>query len=261
MAEIYKITSPTNKIYIGQSINCDNRKTYYRTLNCKGQPKLYHSLQKHGWENHMFEIIEHTNIPNEREIYWINYYNSVNNGLNCSLGGSGGGYKSSETKQKISQSMKGKNTWSTGGYNKKPVLQYTTNGGFIKEWNNSSSPKINNISNCARGVSKSAGGYIWIFTCDFTPELLEERVNKCKVNNNLGKQKSLSHKCNLQKAKLGAYKTGKQILQYTIEGEFIKEWESCKNASQTLNISKSSISSNLKKRYKSAGGYIWKYKD
>jgi group I intron endonuclease len=107
MAEIYKIVSPSNKIYIGQSKNCEHRKIYYRTLNCKGQPKLYNSLKKYGWESHTFEIVESTDKPNEREIYWICYYNSVENGLNCSFGGEGGGNKSDQTKQKISQSNKG----------------------------------------------------------------------------------------------------------------------------------------------------------
>ena len=260
MTEIYKITSPSNKVYIGQSINCENRKIYYRTLNCKGQPKLYNSLKKYGWESHIFEIIEYTDEPNEREIYWICYYNSVENGLNCSLGGKGGGNKSPQTKEKISQSMKGKNTWSIGGYTKKPILQYTLNGEFIKEWPDLTSPKINNISQCANGITKSARGYIWIFTQDFNPELLYERVNTCKINNNKGKSKTISHKQNITQSKLGTFKKGKQITQYSISGELIKEWESVKLASENLNISKSSISSNLKKRYKSAGGYIWKYK-
>jgi len=260
MIAIYKIISPSNKIYVGQSTNCDNRKIYYKTLNCKGQPKLYHSLKKYGWENHIFEIIEYTDNPDEREIYWISYYNSVENGLNCSLGGKGGGYKSTQTKQKISQSMKGKNTWSVGGYAKKPILQYSLNGDFIKEWNDSSSPGINNISKCANGVFKSAGGYIWIFTSDFTPEILNERINNCKINNNTGKPKSSSHKQNISKSKTGVHKKGKQIVQYDISHTYIKEWDSVKHASDSLNISKSSISSNLKKRYKSAGGYIWEYK-
>jgi group I intron endonuclease len=261
MAEIYKIVSPSNKIYIGQSKNCEHRKIYYRTLNCKGQPKLYNSLKKYGWESHTFEIVESTDKPNEREIYWICYYNSVENGLNCSFGGEGGGNKSDQTKQKISQSMKGKNTWSVGGYTKKPILQYSLDGEFIKEWNDSSSPKINNIGNCANGILKSAGGYIWIFTKDFTPELLLEKINTSKSHNNKGKFKTTSHKQNISKSKLGAFKKGKQIIQYNMVGEFVKEWGSIKHASEALNIRKSSISSNLKKRYKSAGGYIWKYKN
>lgn len=48
MIGIYKITSPSNKIYIGQSIDIDKRKEYYSKLRCQGQRRLFYSLQKHG---------------------------------------------------------------------------------------------------------------------------------------------------------------------------------------------------------------------
>jgi hypothetical protein len=91
--------------------------------------------------------------------------------------------------------------------------------------------------------------------------ILENKVNNCKTNNNLGKSKSLTHIKNISKGKYGVYKKGKTILQYNLKGDFIKEWESIKLSSKTLNIPRSSISSNLNQRYKSAGGYIWKYKE
>lgn len=59
MAGIYKITSPTGKIYIGQtSKEFKERFKAYKTLNCKKQRKLYNSLVKYGPENHIFEIVE-----------------------------------------------------------------------------------------------------------------------------------------------------------------------------------------------------------
>ena len=54
---IYKITSPSGKIYIGQSKDIRRRMQYYNRLNCKNQTKLYNSLLKYGWENHLFEIL------------------------------------------------------------------------------------------------------------------------------------------------------------------------------------------------------------
>jgi group I intron endonuclease len=89
MIGIYKITSPKNKIYIGQSINISIRFKYYKSLYCKKQPKLYRSFLKYGVENHIFEIIEKCNIDllNERERYYQDLFDVVNKGLNCSLVG------------------------------------------------------------------------------------------------------------------------------------------------------------------------------
>lgn len=110
MIGIYKITSPSNKIYVGQSINIEKRFKQYKRLDCKKQPKLYNSLLKYGWEKHIFEIIEECNENqlNEREIFWKQYYNTINEGLNCELFDIGQGYRSEEVKNKISNSLKGK---------------------------------------------------------------------------------------------------------------------------------------------------------
>ena len=48
MIGIYKITSPSNKIYIGQSIDIEKRFYYYRKLYCLKQVKLYRSFIKIG---------------------------------------------------------------------------------------------------------------------------------------------------------------------------------------------------------------------
>jgi len=107
---IYKITSPSNKIYIGQSINIEKRFKQYKRLDCKKQPKLYNSLIKYGVKFHQFEIIEicELNKLNKQEIYWKQYYNTINEGLNCELFDIGQGYRSDEVKTKISNSLKGK---------------------------------------------------------------------------------------------------------------------------------------------------------
>lgn len=53
----------------------------------------------------------------------------------------------------------------------------------------------------------------------------------------------------------------KRVLQYTLDGQFVKEWDSITQASQTLNVRHSGISFVLIGRGKTAGGFIWKYKD
>lgn len=115
---IYKITSPTGKIYIGQSVNIALRWNQYKLLykTIMG-PKLYNSFQKHGIDKHQFEIIEECNVEqlDEREIYWGQHYNVLTEaGLNLKLGESNGHY-SDETKQKMSEAMIGRKiTWKAG---------------------------------------------------------------------------------------------------------------------------------------------------
>ncbi len=114
---IYKITNPIGKIYIGCTIDWKRRFSEYRRLSMAGQRKLYNSLKKYGYENHVFEIIEECeeNILHEREIYYINHYNCIAEGLNIRLGNRNGRL-TEETKQKISESLKGRPvTWETHG--------------------------------------------------------------------------------------------------------------------------------------------------
>lgn len=109
---IYKITSPTNRIYIGQSIDIERRFRYYKNINCKGQPLLYKSLLKYGPDKHSFDIIElcDCNDLNIKERFWQDFYNVLNGGLNCNLTETDLIPKkhSEETKIKISNSNKGK---------------------------------------------------------------------------------------------------------------------------------------------------------
>jgi group I intron endonuclease len=85
---IYKITSPTGRIYIGQT-KCTKKRFYsYSKNQCKSQKRLYRSFNKYGFENHIIEIIEECDslMSNERERYWQEYYDVIGeNGLNCLL--------------------------------------------------------------------------------------------------------------------------------------------------------------------------------
>lgn len=108
---IYKITNPKGKVYIGQSFDIAKRFRYYRNLHCKAQKKLFNSLLKYGYLNHNFEIVEECKIEelNEKEIYYINLFQSFNTdkGLNLQGGGSNG-IQSDETKLKMSIAKKGR---------------------------------------------------------------------------------------------------------------------------------------------------------
>ena len=87
MIGIYKITSPTGKIYIGQSIDIERRWNEYKKLSCSQSKKLYNSLKKYKPENHLFEILEECNVDelNSKEEHYILLHNSHINGLNIKL--------------------------------------------------------------------------------------------------------------------------------------------------------------------------------
>lgn len=114
MIGVYKITSPSNKIYIGSSINIKRRESTYKNANCIKQHYLYNSIKKYGWENHIFEIIEECEINElyKKERCWGEFHNVLNreNGLNLSLPGYDEikGFVSVETRNRISQSLMGK---------------------------------------------------------------------------------------------------------------------------------------------------------
>lgn len=111
MVGIYKITSPTGRIYIGQSIDIEKRFAYYRSLACKTQPKLYRSLLKYGFENHKLEVVITCDIyqltKNER--LYQEKFNTIINGLNCVLVGTNEfrAVISEETKKKIGDFNRG----------------------------------------------------------------------------------------------------------------------------------------------------------
>ena len=77
---IYKIQSPSNKVYIGQSKNIYFRFKTYKKLQCKSQQRLYNSFLKYGYENHTKEILilldeDYTqNQIDELERHYYNVY-------------------------------------------------------------------------------------------------------------------------------------------------------------------------------------------
>ena len=94
MGHIYKITNTlNNKIYIGQTIKTVDKRFQQHKNNINkdyfSQIVLYKAFKKYGIENFICEEIEE--VPNElldeREKYWIEYYNSYFEGYNSTLGG------------------------------------------------------------------------------------------------------------------------------------------------------------------------------
>jgi group I intron endonuclease len=112
---IYKLTSPTGKVYIGQSHNVHKRHSYYRQLGCDRQPKLYASLKKHGFDAHSFEIITEfppdveKQIVSNYEMFCISQYKEAGiDLLNLTDGGEGHVNPTDEARAKLSKINKGR---------------------------------------------------------------------------------------------------------------------------------------------------------
>ena len=90
MIGIYKITNKINtKSYIGQSIHIQER--WNEHLSKQSNSLISLALKKYGISNFSFEILEECNQEelNEKEMYWIKYYNTFKDGYNLTLGGDG----------------------------------------------------------------------------------------------------------------------------------------------------------------------------
>lgn len=114
MIGIYKITSPSGKIYIGQSDNIKKRLTDYSIKNTKTQPALCNSFKKYGKENHIFEIVEECEYINLniQERYWQDYYDVIGpNGLNCLLTKIEGKTKNTSIESHLRRSLAIKAAW------------------------------------------------------------------------------------------------------------------------------------------------------
>jgi len=96
MGVIYKLTSPSGKIYVGKTYNLRKRVNSHKASIKKDKNYvLINSIRKHGWDNHFLEVIEEVedDLLNDREIYWIKelntYYQDNDLGMNMTRGGDG----------------------------------------------------------------------------------------------------------------------------------------------------------------------------
>ena len=84
-------------------------------------------------------------------------------------------------------------------------------------------------------------------------------INGDKNNNCVENLEWCSAKENVQHSIKNNLRKSKAINQYDINGKFIKEWKSIKEASIVLHIPDSNIINCCKGKCKIIGGYIWKY--
>lgn len=276
MGIIYKITNTiNNKVYIGKT--CRNlqdrwREHKNRVNNKKYNSYLYNAMRKYGIKNFIIEEIEKCNedIINDREQFYISFFKSNNKkyGYNLTNGGDGylkydyllirqlwdEGKSCSEIKKflkcdkaVITQALQDYENYSfhesLSRRNRKGVNQYDLNGNFINHYNSiieASNFDVNiasGISACCRKKIKQSNNYIWTYDYEQPPK-------KVKIK-----------------------KSKRKILQYDLNENFIKSFESAASAArevspnQNCNTVGSQILQVCKGNRKTAKGFIWKYGD
>jgi len=143
---IYLITHIDNdpyKVYIGKTINIHSRKL-----------KHYKSFGKNILFNIIDESLSLRKYWEPLESYWIEQFKQWGfDVINKNKGGGGIEYRSEENLRLIISKIS------------KPIIQYTLNGEFVKEWKSIKEAedfyKVTNIGLCVRNKNKKAAGFIW----------------------------------------------------------------------------------------------------
>ena len=113
MGFIYKITSPSNKMYVGQTKKKVPQKRWIGHCypSQTGCVAIKRAIDKYGAENMTFETIEEcsNNLLNDREEHWIRELDTLApNGYNLRSGGGVGETVSEESKSKMSATRRKK---------------------------------------------------------------------------------------------------------------------------------------------------------
>ena len=215
------VNKVNRKVYVGiTSMKVENR-----WREGKGYKKceiMNKAILKYGWSN--FEHIILCKTSKDRAIILekslIKFYKNKKMSYNISDGGEGAGTVSEYTKEKLRQ-YKGEKSSMFGKHPSKETIE-------------------------KRISTRRALGH---YSKD-TSWLAPYRLRKGKESPMYGRKPSentlLAHR--------------KVILQFSLDGEFIREFNSIKEASEEISISKSAIVHCLKGKTKKAGGYKWKYK-
>jgi hypothetical protein len=251
---IYTLSDPETKEirYIGKTV---------KKLKTRLSDHLYSAKQGNNHRiNWIKSIVNRKLIPEidiievipwdesqECEIYWIAQFKAWGFRLvNLTIGGEGciNRKLSKETIEKIRLG------------NGKKVYQYDKNGNYIrsfdscKEAGKSINKGNSKIASCAKGNRRLAYNYQWSYV---KHNKLDKYERNCYIPT----------KEDLQKRKK---RFSKPVLQYDLEGNFIKEWESAKIAAEKLNLCYICIIEYLNGKrinhysINKLGGFVWKRK-
>ncbi len=264
---IYTLTDPrNNKIrYVGKTNDLKGR---YRA-HCSSD---YRKANPHrrNWVNSMkmdgvkpiMELLEICDEFNwkECEVFWISQLKSWGfDLLNYTVGGDGCTF--------------GNQTSFKKGQGAKKIVALTKDGKFVQEFLGTLAAEIFCGKKCVdNALSKKlryAGDYLWLSKKEY--ETMDENSlasfvkwanEPKKESSNKSGQFSNGHIVwNKGKTghKLGGLKKEKSVKQYTLEGEFVKNWVSLSEAAMSLGINKEGIRNCALGLSKSSGKYNWKF--
>lgn len=243
MTGIYGIYNKiSNKYYIGQAGDIHNRWIQHRSrLKCNNHENshLQDSYNLYGKEAFEYFIIEECNheLLDDREKYYIQQYDSYNNGYNQDKGGSGCcGYKHTEEeilKMRMIQ-------------NPKAVLQLDVNLNIVAEWISCSHAgktlgfSTRQIKSCCNRANrqKTVKGFYFIYKEEY-----ENGTVDWDYYLNIKAQKP------------------KRVSQYDLQMNLIRVYESISSVCSENGYSVSAISSVCNYNSKTYKGFIWRFTD
>ena len=172
MVGIYMIRNKiNNKVYIGQTINIDNRWMQHRSrLKCQSHENkhlqsAYDLYGKDAFEYILLEECEENEL-NDKEKFYIKYYDSYYSGYNQDFGGQGcSGYTHSEEEILKMRYIQ----------NPKAILQLDKELNIVNEWISCSHAgktlgfSARSIKACCNRENrqKTIGGFYWIYKTDY----------------------------------------------------------------------------------------------
>ena len=241
---IYIITNKiNNKVYIGQSVDIRTRWWNHRcelNRNNHYNRHLQGAWNKYGDDNFDFSVLEECTQDelNNKEVYWIDKYNSTNpkNGYNLSTGGDCSTRGISLTQEQKDYMSKVKNP--------DKVVQIDFNGNLVKVWRSAThvqrtfdNIRARTILQCCRHICYQAGGYIWFYKDEY------DNIENFDVE-----QYMFEHNRYFDIP----------ILQYDLFGNLLKEWsqEELRNSDENI----SGIKRCCRHERNVYGNYIWIYK-
>jgi hypothetical protein len=260
---IYTLRDPeTNKIrYIGKANNVTQR---YRAHLNKARK---HQTHKKNWIESLkkkklkpiIEVIDIVPLDDWRfwETYWISQIKTWGFDLvNHTSGGDGCTFANKTSFKK--------------GENSIPILQISDSGVVVKEFESYIIARRVFGKDMFKSIDKerlSTGGFLWLRKITYetmTEKQFNDFIN-CYINrkrkSNDGSFKTKSNPWNTGKSgyKLSGKKTARRVGQFDLSGEFIRTFDSCRDASNKMKCIEENIRRACVGKSKTAKGFIWKY--